>query len=161
VADVFPGFDRCMEMMREHDALTQEDGFHLLLPHAHEYVPQLIAAFEVEKDRGDSGLGFWFLELLAEAKSPEAFPLFAACLRSDHALIRSGAIYGLHKLDTKDARRLLWKRARTPLRRRRTRSSSAKTWTMLSADQELRLTVFGAPWGLTRQTLYAVPRAAP
>ena len=59
----FPGFQECMRLMRKRDAQLQEDGFHFLLPHAHEYVQQLIDEFSHETD---SGLRWWLLELIAD-----------------------------------------------------------------------------------------------
>jgi hypothetical protein len=50
--DKFPGFKKCMAMMRKHDGQTQEDGFHWLLPHAGDFVRELIEEFKNEKDLG-------------------------------------------------------------------------------------------------------------
>jgi hypothetical protein len=107
MGDQFPGFETCMRLMRGHDDPAQEDGFNLLLPRAHEHVEPLMEEFEREQDSGDAGLGFWLLELLAEARSPTALPLFVRCLRSESALLREGAILGLHRLGSQDARRAL------------------------------------------------------
>src|SRR5258708_36673750 len=94
-----------MRLMRKHDAQLQEDGFHLLLPHAHEYVAQLIDEFSHETD---PGLRCWLLELLAEAKDPNALPLFLEYLHSDETSLKTMAIRGLKQLNTKEARRALW-----------------------------------------------------
>ncbi len=91
--------------MRKRDPQLREDGFHALLPHVHEHIEQLIDEFSHETDRG---LRCWLLELIGEAKSPEAFPLFVEYLNGDDEWLRDWAIYGLKKLNTKEARRILW-----------------------------------------------------
>lgn len=92
--------------MRKRDPQLQEDGYHLLLPHAHEYVQQLMEQFTQETDHG---LRCWLLELLAEAKDPSALPLFLEYLHSDEGSLRATAIRGLKQLNTKEARSALWK----------------------------------------------------
>jgi hypothetical protein len=101
----FPGFKKSMAMMRKCDPQTQEDGFHSLLPHAGEYVPELIEEFGKEQDHG---LRCWLLELIGAAKSPDAFDFLAGQLRADDWRLRNRAIQGLKDLDTKEARTLLW-----------------------------------------------------
>jgi HEAT repeat protein len=104
VKENFPEFKKCLAMMRKRDPQTQEDGFHALLPHASEHVEALISEFERERNHG---LRCWFLELIGEAKAPEAFPLLAEQLGSDDERFRYWAIRGLKLLDTKQARALL------------------------------------------------------
>ena len=101
----FPGFKKCMSMMRKRAPQTQEDGFHWLLPHAGEHVHELIEEFDKEEDHG---LRCWLLELIGSAKSPEAFEFLASQLRSDDQHFRLWAIWGLKNLSTKEARTLLW-----------------------------------------------------
>jgi hypothetical protein len=101
----FPGLDKCLAMMRGKNPAVQEDGFHWLLPHAGQFAPQLIAEFEVEQD---PGLKYWLLELIGEARDPISFELFEAQLRSQVESYRHGAIRGLHLLNTKESRRLLF-----------------------------------------------------
>jgi hypothetical protein len=101
----FPGFDRCMRMMRSSDPQLQEDGFHSLLPHAADFVPELIEAFEAEADHG---LKCWLLELIGEARSGDAFKLLAAQLRGRDEALRYWAIRGLESLGDERSRRLLW-----------------------------------------------------
>ncbi len=101
----FPGFQECMQLMRKSDAQSQEDGFHFLLPHAHEYTQQLMDAFSQETDHG---LRCWLLELLAEGRDPVALPLFLSYLHSDDKSLKTLAIRGLKHLNTKEARRALW-----------------------------------------------------
>ncbi|QDU43505.1 hypothetical protein Mal52_19810 [Symmachiella dynata] len=102
----FPGFKRCMAMMRSRDPHEQEDGFHWLLPRAGDHVDELIDTFILEDDHG---LRCWLLELLGEAKSAKCFDLFAAHLSSSDQSLRSWAVRGLEMLNTKPARTLLWK----------------------------------------------------
>jgi HEAT repeats len=101
----FPGFKKCMAMMRKHDPQMQEDGFHWLEPHAGEHVHELIEEFGKEKSHG---LRCWLIELIGAAKSPDAFEFLAKMLRSDDEGFRFWAILGLKKLGTKEARTLLW-----------------------------------------------------
>lgn len=61
-------FREAMGLMRSHDPQRQEDGFHLLLPHAADHLDELIAQFEQEQD--DHGLRCWLLELIGAAESP-------------------------------------------------------------------------------------------
>ena len=92
-------------MMRKHDPQASEDGFGWLLPHAAEYVHQLMAEFGKEKVHG---LQCWILELIGEARSPDAFVFLAGHLRSEDEAFRYWAMRGLNNLGTKQARTLLW-----------------------------------------------------
>lgn len=103
-------FQRAMRLMRRHDPQAKEDGFHLLLPHAAQHIDELIAAFTEEHD--DHGLRCWLLELIGEARSPQALPMLVEQLHGDDESIRTWAIRGLELLDTKPAREQLY-RART------------------------------------------------
>jgi hypothetical protein len=91
--------------MRSRDAMTQEEGFHILLPQAYKYTPQLMEAVVQENDHG---LSCWLLELLSEARNPAALPLFLEYLHSDNTSLRNWAIRGLKLLNTKETRRILW-----------------------------------------------------
>ena len=95
-----------MRLMRKHDPQLREDGFHTLLPVAGEHVTELIDEFNAERD--DHGLRCWLLELIGEARSPLAFKLLAEQLHSTDESYSLWAARGLEKLDTKEARRLLW-----------------------------------------------------
>lgn len=101
------GFREAMRMMRSHDPQRQEDGFHQLLPHAADYLDELIAQFEQEQD--DHGLRCWLLELIGAARSPTALPVLSAQLDSDDEALRDWAVAGLKKLDTSEVRTLLWR----------------------------------------------------
>ena len=101
----FPGFKKCMAMMRKRDGQTQEDGFHWLLPHAGEHVHELIEEYGKEDDLG---LRCWLLELIGSARSPDAFAFLAGQLRAADQRLRHWAIWALKNLDTKEARTLLW-----------------------------------------------------
>jgi hypothetical protein len=101
----FPGFEACLKSMRKHNPQLQEDGFWLLMPYAHQFADELITEFQKETDHG---LRCWLLELIAEAKSPKAFPLLVDSLRGDDDSLWSYAVSGLIQLDTKAARNILW-----------------------------------------------------
>ena len=105
MAAKFPGLKACLSMMRKHNPQTQEDGFDFLSQHAAEYVDELMAEIESEQEHG---LRCWLLELLGEARSPKVLPLFVKYLKSEDESLRTWAAAGLHKLNTKEARQLLW-----------------------------------------------------
>ena len=114
----FPGYRACLAMMRKRDPQVAEDGFHWLLSRAAEYVDELMLEFLREQDQG---LRFWLLELIAEAGSPKAFALFQENLTSGEVGVRDGAIRGLQKLNTPEARQALYDagvRRRPTVRRR-------------------------------------------
>jgi HEAT repeat protein len=98
-------FREAMRMMRRRNPQTAEDGFGMLQPVAHRYVAELMVEFAAEADHG---LRCWLLELIGDARSPEALPLLAAQSRGADEALRRWAVRGLEQLDTKDARRLLW-----------------------------------------------------
>jgi HEAT repeat protein len=100
-------FRDAMRLMRSSDRQRMEDGFHLLLPHAGEHVEELIDEFR--REREDPGLRRWLLELVGEARSAEALPLLVEQLSSDDESLRSWAVRGLEKLDTRRARQELWR----------------------------------------------------
>src|SRR5262245_46899080 len=101
----FPGFRACMKMMRKHNPQIQEDGFHFLLPYASDFVSELLNEFHHETSHG---IKLWILELLGEARSPQTLSLFSEHLRHADESYRTWAAYGLHKLNTKETRRILW-----------------------------------------------------
>ncbi|MEV6903941.1 HEAT repeat domain-containing protein [Amycolatopsis sp. NPDC051372] len=100
-------FETALRMMRRHDPHTQEEGFQLLLAEVEDHVKELIAEFE--RATQDIGLRRWLLELLGEAAAPEALPVFAAQLDSHDEALRSWALRGLERLDTREARTVLWR----------------------------------------------------
>ncbi|WP_232430505.1 HEAT repeat domain-containing protein [Salinispora pacifica] len=100
-------FERAMWLMHRHDPQAMEDGFGLLLPHAADHLDELIAEFAQE--RNGHGLRCWLLELIGEARSSQALPLLTEQLYSDDESFRSWAVIGLKRLNTKQARRELWK----------------------------------------------------
>ena len=101
----FPGFKKCMAMMRNRNSQVQEDGFHWLQPHALEHVHVLIEEFGGEKVHG---LRCWLLELIGTAKSQDAFNFLREQLCSDDGTFRRWAIWGLKNLNTNESRTLLW-----------------------------------------------------
>lgn len=104
----FPGFKKCMEMMRSSDPQIQEDGFSLLLPHVSNHLETLIQAFRSEEDQG---LKCWLLELIGETKLPESFDILNEQLENEHESLRYWAIIGLKKLDSKAARTALFRKS--------------------------------------------------
>jgi hypothetical protein len=100
----FPGFKKCMAMMRKHGGKAEE-GFFALLPHVGEYVHHLIEEFNKSEN---SVCQPWILELLGESKSPDAIDFLAGHLRSPDESLRFWAIWGLHQINTKEARTILW-----------------------------------------------------
>lgn len=104
-------FRDAMRLMRRRDPQAKEDGFHTLLPIAAEHVADLVREFQAERD--DHGLRCWLLELIGEARSPEAFEVLAEQLRGPDEDLRLWAVRGLELLGTKDARRLLWQWGQT------------------------------------------------
>lgn len=102
-------FEQALGLMRRHDPQVREDGFRLLLPVAAEHVDELIGAFEAERD--DHGLRCWLLELIGEARSPRAFSVLEAELGGADDDLRWWAARGLERLDTREARELLWRSA--------------------------------------------------
>jgi hypothetical protein len=104
----FPGFKKCMAMMRKRDGLTREDGFHWLLSQAGEHVHELIEEYGKEDD---IGLQCWFLELIGSAKESldkAVLDFLAGELRAADERLRWWAIRALKNLGTKEARTLLW-----------------------------------------------------
>lgn len=100
-------FREAMRLMRSRNPQQQEDGFHKLLPHAAEHLDELIEQFEHEQD--DYGLRCWLLELIAAAASPTALPILAAQLDGPDESLRDRAAVGLSKLNSPQARTLLWR----------------------------------------------------
>lgn len=100
-------FREAMQLMRRGDPQRREDGFHQLLPHAADYLDELLAQFEQESD--DHGLRCWLLELIGAARSPAALPVLSAQLASNDEALRDWAVTGLEKLNTPEARTLLWR----------------------------------------------------
>lgn len=100
-------FRRALWLMRRHDPQAKEDGYQLLLPHAADHVDELMEEFAAES--ADHGLRCWLLELIGEARSPAALPLFVDLLSSDDEALRDLAVSGLEQLDTKPAREQLWR----------------------------------------------------
>lgn len=100
-----PKFDECLAMMRSRDPQVAEDGFGWLEQRASEYVPRLLDAFEAESDQG---VRRWLLELIAGARSRDAFGLLCEQASSTDESLRHWAVRGLELLDTKVARTFLF-----------------------------------------------------
>ncbi|MEU8117970.1 HEAT repeat domain-containing protein [Spirillospora sp. NPDC049024] len=98
-------FDQAMQLMRTKEPRVREDAFDFLREHADAYVGELIAEFAAERD--DPGLRCWLLELIAEARSPEALEVFRGQLESQDDSLRFWAVRGLEMLDTREAEQAL------------------------------------------------------
>jgi hypothetical protein len=97
-------FDRALESMRSPDPQHRETGFDFLREHADTYVDDLVAEFGKEQDHG---LRCWLLELVSEARSPQALSVLAGQLESDDESLQLWAIRGLEMLDTREAQQEL------------------------------------------------------
>jgi len=98
-------FQQAMRLMRRRDPQQAEDGFHHLRAMAADHVDELIDEFLREHDHG---LRCWLLELIGDAASGKALPVLAVELHSNDEALQDWAVRGLRKLDTPQARRLLW-----------------------------------------------------
>ena len=92
--------------MHRHNPQLREDGFAMLRPHAREYLPELMAEFEREEEHG---LRCWLLELIGYARDERALPVLAEQLSSLDESLRDWAVRGLARLDTREARQLLYR----------------------------------------------------
>lgn len=97
-------FDEAMQRMRKTDPQVRENAFDFLREHADAYVEELIGEFAAE---ADDDLRCRLLELIAEARSPEALGLFREQLESPDESLRFWAVRGLEMLDTRDAEQTL------------------------------------------------------
>ncbi|MFD4670970.1 HEAT repeat domain-containing protein [Lentzea sp. NPDC058450] len=98
-------FEEGMRLMRR-SGQDAEEGFSLLRQHAAEHLDELIAAFRAEEDHG---VRCWLLELIGEARSPEALPILVEHLGHEDESFASWAFTGLQQLDTKEARIALYR----------------------------------------------------
>jgi len=88
--------------MRKHDPGLQEEGFHMLRPHAGERLDELIDTFTHEPDHGPRCS---LLELIGDARSAKAVALLKAQLDNPDERLRYWAVVGLTQLDTPEARK--------------------------------------------------------
>jgi hypothetical protein len=107
----FPGFAKCLHMMRSRNAVVSEDGFGWLLPRPSEFLPELMAEFGRERDHG---LRCWLLELIGEARDSRALALLVEQLRSPDESFRWWAVRGLRALNTHEARKALFDAGASP-----------------------------------------------
>ena len=87
-----------MRLMHSHNPQIREDGLNQLRPHVTQHLEELITEFNREADHG---LRCWLLELIGEARSPDALPVLVEQLHGADESLRSWAIRGLEQLDTK------------------------------------------------------------
>ena len=102
----FPGVKQCVTLLQQPHIQGgyREAVFAELAAHAHEALDELLTAFQNERNRV---LRPTLLEIIAQAAAPIAFPLLAESL-FDEETLRPWAAYGLYRLDSKEARRVLW-----------------------------------------------------
>lgn len=101
-------FAGALRLMRGDDLRRREDGFDFLREHADSYVDELIAEFTVvEREQDNIGLRRWLLELIAEARAPQALPVLVSQLRAEDESLRLWAVRGIEMLDTREAQREL------------------------------------------------------
>ncbi|SRR5712691_6516955 len=98
-------FGQAMRLMRSHNPQKREDGFGLLRDHAADHLDELMSELAREDD---PGLRCWLLELIGEARSPQAVPLLTANLYQGDEALRSWAVSGLRLLGTPEARTILY-----------------------------------------------------
>ncbi len=105
----FPGIAKCVELLGRSnvqgswvDIICYE-----LERHASENAEELIAATRIEIDR-NSRVGRILLNVVSDAGLPEAINLFADLLQSSDVALRRYGETGLKRLDTKEARGVLW-----------------------------------------------------
>lgn len=98
-------FDRAMELMRKTDPQVREDAFDFLREHADAYAAELIEEFAAEAAEAepDADLRCRLLELIAEARSPQALGVFREQLESPEETLQFWAVRGLEMLDTREA----------------------------------------------------------
>jgi hypothetical protein len=107
----FPGFETCIKMMRGEVKMPNlmvpefDEAFEVLRSRAGEYVDELVDVFYREEN---ARIRWAIIELLGEARSVKALPVFAEALRGSDRELWSWAIYGLTDLNTHEARQLLW-----------------------------------------------------
>ncbi|MEV7801921.1 HEAT repeat domain-containing protein [Microbispora sp. NPDC088329] len=108
-------FRDAMQLMRSSDPQNQEDGFHSLRPYVADHIVEPIGEFRGEHE--DHGLRCWLLELIAEARSPEALSLLTEVAQYEDESLRDRALEALNLLGSKEARQVLWRiRANQPIR---------------------------------------------
>ncbi|MEV5712032.1 HEAT repeat domain-containing protein [Actinoallomurus sp. NPDC052274] len=95
---------RALESMRSPDPALRAQGFDFLREHADAYVEEIVVAFGQERD---DDLRCLLLELVAEARSPDALAFLADQLDNDDESLRFWAIRGLEMLDSAPARQAL------------------------------------------------------
>ena len=107
------GFAVYLDLMKRRLARGEvyEIVFWGLCDHAQEHAKELIEEFEAHQE-SDTELKYTFLEILAQGQVREAFPVFRNSLNSPDARLRCWAELALKKLDTKEARRVLFEHDR-------------------------------------------------
>ena len=99
-----PSYEALMVLMNHEVNEINEEGFDLLLDRAAEFADRLIDDMPEEYD---APLRYWYLELIGEARTPDAIPVFDRELSNPDIYFRRMAAEGLRRLGTPDAIRIL------------------------------------------------------
>ena len=143
------GYKKSLEILHDRNVhcSEKEEVFWDLVPHAEEYIYELMKDFRDEKNRG---IRVWLIDLIGYARSPDAFELLKEQLyHGDPLCFRLYAIDGLKKLDTKEARTVLWEYFQV-----------LKEQLVYGDDPSLRIHAMqGLQWLDTREAYYALRSA--
>ncbi len=106
----FPGVAKCVELL--HRSNVQGAWVDIICykleKHARDNANELIAVTRAELER-ESGVERILLHVVIDSQLPAAIDLFAELLQSPDESLRPYGVQGLKRLDSKEARRLLWK----------------------------------------------------
>jgi hypothetical protein len=108
-----PAFSDLLAMMREGNPQVAEDGFHYLRPRAKEHVDELLTALGNETNHA---MQCWLLQLIGEAKSEKGLVALCAYAKSQDDSLKSWAVQGLVKLNTRQAKTFLKENGLAPLK---------------------------------------------
>ena len=111
-----PAFSDLLSMMREGNPQVAEDGFQYLRPRAKEHVDELLTALGGETNHA---MQCWLLQLIGEAKSEKGFVALCAYAKSADDSLKSWAVHGLVKLNSKQSRTFLKENGLAPLKSRK------------------------------------------
>lgn len=102
----FPGFEKCMKMMRTggRDG-SDEGGFMWLSERASEFTLDFIREFNREDEPQNPR--YWLMELIAEARDPRVFDFLKAYATHSERGFAVRAIYGLIQMNTRESRKFI------------------------------------------------------
>lgn len=100
-----PKFKDFLKLLRSNNSFSRDEAYFMLLPFVNQFIPELKAAFETEPKVISK---IYLMQLLEEAKSPELLEFFQKNLSHEEEAIRDCALHGLEKINTKEAKRIVW-----------------------------------------------------